>query len=68
MAMRAGQLAERISAALGSEATVRSLVAGVYLAESRRGFSIERLSGLMGALGADTRVYRDEPVKPEAVR
>lgn len=68
MTMRAGQLAERISSALGSDATVRSLGAGVYLAESRTGFSVERLSGLMGALGSDTRLYLDEPVKPGVVR
>ena len=67
-AMRAGQLAERISWALGSEATVRPLGAGAYLAESRTGFGVERLSRLMGALGADTRLYRDEPVKPGPVR
>lgn len=68
MTMRAGELAERISSALGSDATVRSLGAGIYLAESRTGFSVERLSGLMGALGSDTRLYLDEPVKPGAVR
>lgn len=67
-AMRAGQVAERISSALGSEATVRPLGAGVYLAESRTGFGVERLSRLMSALGADARLYRDEPVKPGAVR
>ena len=68
MMTRAGQLAERISSALGSEATVRSLSAGIYLAESRTGFSVERLSELIGALGSDTRLYLDEPVKPEAGR
>ena len=68
MTMRAGELAERISSALGSEATVRSLAAGIYLAESRTGFSVERLPELIGALGSDTRLYLDEPVKPGAVR
>ena len=68
MMTHAGQFAERISSALGSGATVRSLGAGIYLAESRTGFSVERLSQLIGALGSDTRLYLDEPVKPEAVR
>lgn len=66
--MRAGRLAERIASALGSDATVRPLGAGTYLAESRIGFTAERLSRLMDALGSDTRLYLDEPVRPEAVR
>lgn len=66
--MRAGQLAERIASALGSDVTVRPLGAGTCLAESRIGFTAERLSRLMDALGSDTRLYLDEPVRPEAVR
>ena len=68
MTMRAGQLAERIASALGSDATVRPLGAGAYVAGSRIGFTVERLSRLMGALRSDTRLYLDEPVKPGAVR
>lgn len=66
--MRAGQLAERISSALGLDVTVRSLGAGTYLAESRTGFTVDRLSRLMDALGSDSRLYLDEPVKPGVVR
>ena len=68
MKMRADELAERISRALGSHATVRSLGAGTYLAESRAGFSVESLSKLMAALGSDTKLYRDEPVGPTSAR
>lgn len=68
MTMPADQLAERISSALGSDAAVRSLGAGVCLAESRTGFGVERLSRLMSALGPGTRLYVDEPVRPGAVR
>ena len=68
MTMRAGELAERISGALGSGATVRSLGASTYLAESRTGFSVESLSKLMVALGSGTRLYLDEPVGPGARR
>lgn len=68
MTMSAGQLAERIASALGSDATVRPLGAGAHVAESRTGFSVERLSRLIGALGPDTRLYLDEPVRQEAVR
>ena len=64
MTMSTGQLAERIASALGSDATVRPLGVGAYVAESRIGFTVERLSRLMGALGSDTRLYPDEPVKP----
>lgn len=39
-----------------------------YLAESRIGFTAERLFRLMDALGSDTRLYLDEPIKPGVVR
>ncbi len=68
MTMRAGEVAERISRALGSHATVRSLGASTYLAESRTGFSVESLSKLIVALGSDTKLYPDEPVGPGARR
>lgn len=61
-------LAELISSALGSGATVRLLGESIYLAENRAGFNVDRLSRLMGALGSDTRLYLDEPVPPGGLR
>ena len=67
-AMPASELADRIASALGSDVTVRSLGESTFVAESRTGFGAESLSRLLVELGPDTRLYRDDPVGPSAVR
>ena len=67
-AMPADEIADRITSALGSDVTVRSLGESTFVAESRTGFSAESLSRLLVELGPDTRLYRDDPVSPGAVR
>ena len=64
----AGELADRIASALGSDVTVRSLGESTFVAESRTEFGAESLSRLLVELGPDTRLYRDDPVSPGAVR
>ena len=53
---------------LGQETVVRALDESTYVAENRAGFSAESLSRLIGALGADTRLYADQPVAPNTLR
>ena len=56
----------QIVRALGRGAIVRSLGDNTYLAESKTGFNIESLSTLIEEMGPGTRLYRDEPVPPNA--
>ena len=67
-AMSADEVAEVVSWVLGSDVPVRSLGESTFVAESRTGFGAESLSRLLVELGPDTRLYRDDPVSPGAVR
>ena len=67
MTARDSELAKLIAATLGRDAVVRPLGGGIYLAESRAPFDSESLSRLVSELGADTKLYRDDPVAPGAL-